>query len=145
MHRKVSDGMRSPPRPCLPSDETEGNSKFDSSLYFCRAGRRRVHRFLPHHLRCAERRGKLKVKREGTFSPISISLCPGPDMLQTLCHCVSTCSQHLRLQLCHSKSLEQRCPGAVPAQKPWFVGPYKLSSYFPQEGLERSKQLRNSE
>lgn len=143
VHRKVSDGVRSPPRPCLPSDETEGNSKFDSSLYFCRAGRRRAHRFLSHRLRCAERRGKPKVKREGTFSPASASSCPGPDVPQTLWPYVSTCSQHPHHQLCHGKSLEQRCPCAGPAQKPGLVGP-SLPSHFPRACLARSKQLRKS-
>lgn len=143
MNRKVSDGVRSPPRPCLPSDETEGNSKFESSLYFCRAGRRRAHRFLPHWLRCAEKRRKPKVKREGTFSSTSASLCPGPDVPQTLCPCVSTCSQHPRLQLRHGKSLEQHCPCAAPAQKPRLVG-LSPSSHFPQQAWQEVSSLERA-
>ena len=133
--------MRSPPRPCLPSDETEGNSKFNSSLYFRRAGRRRARCFLLHRLRCAERRGKPKVKGEGTFSPTLASLCPGPDVPQIFCPYISTCSRHPRLQLFPRKSLEQHCPCAAPAQKPWLVGPL-LSSHLPPTTLASSKQLR---
>lgn len=86
MHRKVSDGVRSPPGPCLPSDETEGNSKFDSSLCFCKTGRRGAH-FFPHQLRCAEKGGKPKIRREETFSPTSASSCHGPDLPQALSIC----------------------------------------------------------
>lgn len=103
MHRKVSDGVRSPPRPCLPSDETEGNSKFDSSLCFCKTGRKGAHCFFPHPFRCAEKRGKPKRKGEKLSLPIQ-----PPHVMALTCpkHCpyVFICSWHPLLQLCHDDS-----------------------------------------
>lgn len=54
---------------------------------FVRQGGGECTAFFPHQLRCAEKGGKPKIRREETFSPTSASSCRGPDLPQTLSIC----------------------------------------------------------